>query len=81
MKILNSCEIEQFSEEIYKIFREIPIDDIKRVVEGAMHQRKRYDEPHLDYSSEEETENEDNYPSESETETSDEDDSDMSDDD
>lgn len=78
MKTLNSCEIEQFSEEIYKIFREIPIDDIKRVVEGAMQQRKRYDEPDLDYSSEEETENEDNYPSESET---DEDDSDMSDDD
>ena len=57
MKKLNNAEVEDFSDEVYRILKEIPIDYCRRVLERSYEYRKRYDEPELDYSSSEEEDN------------------------
>lgn len=54
MKKLNYVEVEDFTEEIYRILKEIPVDYCRRILERSYEYRRRYDEPELDYSSEEE---------------------------
>lgn len=56
MKKLNNAEVEDFSDEVYRILKEIPIDYCRRVLERSLEYRRRYDEPDLDYSSSEEEE-------------------------
>jgi len=58
MKKLNYVEVEDFTEEIYRILKEIPVDYCRRILERSYEYRRRYDEPELDYSSEEELDEE-----------------------